>query len=209
LTNAAAGIDNQAVANTAIPVMRCPAAPDRGPYTFTFAFPGFPSFSWQAWPADYTPLAGVNSGLGTFIGVTYTGSQGQGVLQRDVGTSLMAITDGTSNTILITEIAGRRRLYRNGIDTGTDLDSNFGQGGWADATSSGSSLSGSSADGLVSPGPCGVNCSNGYGLYAFHTGGANSVFADGSVRFLSASIPINTLAAMVTRAGGEVISDAN
>src|SRR5262245_55216486 len=100
-TNAAAGIDNQAVANTAIPVMRCPAAPDRGPYSFTFSFPGFPSFSWQAWPADYTPLAGVNSGLGNFIGVTYTGTQGQGVLQRDVGTSLMAILDGTSNTILI------------------------------------------------------------------------------------------------------------
>jgi prepilin-type processing-associated H-X9-DG protein len=148
----------------------------------------------------------VNAGLGSYIGIDYSGTRGQGVLQRDLGTRLVAITDGTSNTILVAEIAGRRRLWENGRDTGTDLSSNFGQGGWADATSSGSSLHGSSADGTVSPGPCGINCSNGYGLYSFHTDGANCVFADGSVRFLTAAVPINNLAALVTRAGGEVVA---
>jgi prepilin-type N-terminal cleavage/methylation domain-containing protein len=208
-TNAAFGIDNQTVANTPIPIMRCPAAPDRGPYTYTFNFPPFPSFTWQAWPADYTPLAGVSGSLGNYLGVTYTGTAGQGVLQQDVGTRLIQITDGLSNTLLLVEIAGRRRQYLNGKDSGVDLNSNFGQGGWADATSSGSSLSGSSQDGTVSPGSCGINCSNGYGLYSFHTAGANVLLTDGSVRFLPASIDIRTLAAMVTRAGGEIFTMDN
>ena len=79
-----------------------------------------------------------------------------------------------------------------------------GQGGWGDATSAASSLYGSSADGKVSPGTCGVNCSNDYGLYAFHSGGANAVFADGSVRFVPASTDVRLLIAAITKNGGEV-----
>jgi prepilin-type processing-associated H-X9-DG protein len=51
---------------------------------------------------------------------------------------------------------------------------------------------------------CGVNCSNDYGLYAMHSGGANALMADGSVRFVPASIDIRQLCALVTGKGGEV-----
>ena len=37
-----------------------------------------------------------------------------------------------------------------------------------------------------------------------HTGGANGLFADGSVRFLKASIPIDVLAGICSRSGGEI-----
>jgi prepilin-type processing-associated H-X9-DG protein/prepilin-type N-terminal cleavage/methylation domain-containing protein len=40
-----------------------------------------------------------------------------------------------------------------------------------------------------------------------HGGGANVVFADGSVRFLSDSLSLSTLRALSTRAGGEVIAE--
>jgi prepilin-type processing-associated H-X9-DG protein len=41
-------------------------------------------------------------------------------------------------------------------------------------------------------------------LYSFHTGGVNATLVDGSVRFISASTSIRTLARLVTRDGGEV-----
>jgi prepilin-type processing-associated H-X9-DG protein len=40
-----------------------------------------------------------------------------------------------------------------------------------------------------------------------HPGGANLAFADGSARFLSETLPIATLQARSTRAGGEVVQD--
>jgi prepilin-type processing-associated H-X9-DG protein len=39
-----------------------------------------------------------------------------------------------------------------------------------------------------------------------HPGGANFLFADGSVKFLKASVSRSTYAALGSRAGGEVIS---
>src|SRR5262245_57907138 len=201
--NVPAGINNQAVANTKIKIFNCPSAPRREPYSYTFNFPPFPSFSWQAHAADYSPVAGLNAALVSYLALpagSYTGA-----LSRDINTPIAAITDGTSNTILIAEMAGKDDLYQNGKKTGTKLTGlNGGMGGWADATSAGSSLHSSSADGTVRPGPCGVNCSNDYGLYAFHSGGANCLLADGSVRFFRQSMDIRALAAYVTRENGEV-----
>jgi prepilin-type processing-associated H-X9-DG protein len=58
-------------------------------------------------------------------------------------------------------------------------------------------------------GPCAVNCTNESEVYSFHPGGANAVFADGSVRFLRAGMSIRILARLATRAGGEVVSDGD
>jgi prepilin-type processing-associated H-X9-DG protein len=54
-----------------------------------------------------------------------------------------------------------------------------------------------------------INNSNEWGhlYYSFHDGGAVFAFADGSVRFLSDSISLGTLAALTTRAGGEVVGE--
>ena len=42
-------------------------------------------------------------------------------------------------------------------------------------------------------------------IFSFHSGGANALFADGSVRFLDKDIAAFTIAALVTRNGGEII----
>jgi prepilin-type N-terminal cleavage/methylation domain-containing protein/prepilin-type processing-associated H-X9-DG protein len=207
-TNAMFGIDNQSVVNTPVKIFQCPATPLRpDPYTYTFDFPPFPPIMWQASPSDYSPVVGVSQSLSTYLSLGYGESQLQGALQPDTSSPFAVFPDGTSNTILIAEIAGKNLLWQAGHYTGQPLSGFFGgEGGWGDATSGASQLYGSSADGTVSPGPCGINCSNDYGLYSFHTAGANALFADGSVRYLSQELTINTLVALVTRAGGETDS---
>ena len=66
---------------------------------------------------------------------------------------------------------------------------------------------GSTPDGATKLGPCAINCTNDHEVYSFHPGGANAVFADGSVRFLKASLDMRMFARMATRAGGEVVTD--
>jgi prepilin-type processing-associated H-X9-DG protein len=55
-------------------------------------------------------------------------------------------------------------------------------------------------------GSCMVNYTSNNEIYAWHTGGANALFGDGSVRFLKEATPATLLIALVTRAGGEAIS---
>ena len=59
------------------------------------------------------------------------------------------------------------------------------------------------------PGNVSINNSNEWGhcFYAFHSGGANFAFADGSVRLLAESTDLRTLADMVTRSGSEVVKE--
>src|SRR5262249_57253933 len=110
------------------------------------------------------------------------------------------ITDGASQTILITEHAGRPTLWRAGRPVpGTYAVS----AAWVGGTLTFGQ--GSSNDGVMTPGPCAINCTNDREVYSFHPAGASAVFADGSVHFLNAGIDIRIFARLVTRAGEEVV----
>ncbi len=197
------GIENQTVSNTRIDNFLCPSSPDpTGPYTYTLPSYGV---TWTAFVADMSPVARVAEDLmTTFIGKQTTEAQRAGCLEADDTTSYAEIVDGTSNTALLVEIAGKDKVWQNGSNTGTQLlGTTGGLGGWADATTSGTKLLGSSADGAQGLGPCGVNCSNDFGLYSFHPAGANVAFVDGSVRFINETIDIATLVAFITRNGGD------
>jgi prepilin-type N-terminal cleavage/methylation domain-containing protein/prepilin-type processing-associated H-X9-DG protein len=54
--------------------------------------------------------------------------------------------------------------------------------------------------------PVFINGNNNGELYSFHSGGANAVFADGSVHFLTSSMSPAAFAALVTARGGEINS---
>ena len=56
-------------------------------------------------------------------------------------------------------------------------------------------------------GTCMVNCTNRNEIYAFHPGGANVLLGDCSVRMIGPGIAPLTLAALITRAGGDVVGD--
>ena len=108
--------------------------------------------------------------------------------------TVTGVTDGTSNSIMLAEDAGRPEDWVAGTRT-TNVRND---GGWADPQSS------YSVD-TVCGGSQAINCKNDNEIYSFHTGGANVLFGDGSVRFLRASTPITVLGAMVTAANGEVV----
>jgi prepilin-type N-terminal cleavage/methylation domain-containing protein len=195
--------NNQAVANTQIPIFNCPSAPTRsGPYTAMYMM-GSMMVTGQAYPADYSSILGIDQSLANYLGLTV--SQLSGALQPDINTKITSILDGTSNTMLIKEIAGKAELYQDQKDARQQLSGNYGGfGGWCDPTSSCSMMYGSSADGLTTPGTCHTNCSNDYGFNSFHPMGANHVFCDGSVRFITSSTDIYIVCALITKQGGEV-----
>jgi prepilin-type N-terminal cleavage/methylation domain-containing protein/prepilin-type processing-associated H-X9-DG protein len=124
-----------------------------------------------------------------------------GTMMRDQNTPILGITDGTSNTILVAEDAGRPTFYNAKRQVYNPTGK---EGGWADPNGP-FSIDGANPDGSI-PGPCPMNCSNDSEIYSFHSGGAHAVFADGSVHFLRDSMNLCVLAALVTRAGGEVVS---
>ena len=51
-----------------------------------------------------------------------------------------------------------------------------------------------------------INATSNNEIYSWHTGGANALFGDVSVRFLRDTIPATMIIALVTRAGGETVS---
>jgi prepilin-type processing-associated H-X9-DG protein len=50
-----------------------------------------------------------------------------------------------------------------------------------------------------------INTTSNNEIYSWHSGGANVLFGDGSVHFLSDSTPAPLIIALVTRAGGEPV----
>jgi len=136
--------------------------------------------------------------------------------------ALLAITDGTSNTILIGECAGREDVWRDGKMTAAMANKAVtncarAQGGawatndnpyeigqrklWCNAGTN-------PALPAAYDGPMRINATNEHSFlyYSFHTGVANFGMADGSVRTFSQSTSLWTLGALTTRSGGEVVS---
>jgi prepilin-type N-terminal cleavage/methylation domain-containing protein/prepilin-type processing-associated H-X9-DG protein len=202
-TNAAAGIDNQAVTETPIKILQCPSAPDNHDYKNYSLPPPYNFVSWNGSSSDYGPLVGVDMFfLAPFLNFPPTYSL-EGALRPDRKIRIADILDGTSNTLLTAEIAARPTLWQGRTQVNDRVTYFSGAGGWGDATSGNAQLYGSSQDGTTNPGTCGINCSNDFGMYAFHSGGANALFADGSVHFLKENIDITVLVALITRAGSE------
>lgn len=204
---------NQPVVNVQLNIWQCPSAQaDRtmdGSLP-TAAPPLEAPFNGTAACGDYAGMAFVHAQL-ALSGVIDPPSGPRdevgnymGVFPLNSTRRLADIIDGTTHTILIAECAGRPQLWRgrksvpNAWLTG---------GPWASRNLLWGR--GATPDGSALFGPCAINCTNDREVYSFHAGGANAVFADGSVHFLKASMSIRVLARLITRAGGEVVSAAD
>jgi prepilin-type processing-associated H-X9-DG protein len=204
---------NQPVVNTHLEIWQCPSAqasrimngsdPTETP-------PPFVPFTGTAACGDYAGMGTVDPGLpknGVIDppqGPQDVRGHYEGAFPINGAMSFADFLDGTSQTIAIAECAGRPELWQGAAQV---------SGKWLSGAPWASRnllwCRGAAQDGSSFFGPCAVNCTNDRELYGFHPGGANTVFADGSVHLLRASIDIRVFVGLVTRAADEVVSSGD
>lgn len=162
-------------------------------------------------PSDYIVMHRLRNRFYTANGIVNPlgTADHDGVLVQNRKTKIGEITDGTTNTMLIMEDAGRPNWFVLRADRGTVLPRPEGFG-WSDPDGGAGSMDGTDrATGAINggsgTGKCIMNCNNDSEPYSFHSGGMNICLTDGSVRFLSESISATTFAALLTPRGGEIL----
>jgi prepilin-type N-terminal cleavage/methylation domain-containing protein len=159
-----------------------------------------------------TRCCGGGSGLSSASGTLYANSK----------VTLVGIADGTSNTIVVGEQSDHLRNTANQPITGSyTAITSQGPHGWTMGTWE--SVSGApnrrvfnvtttrwpiGRRGLGNSPANGTGHNTGANIpySSGHTGGAQMLIGDGSVRFMTAATPLATLRAMSTRANGEVVA---
>ena len=185
----------------------------------------------QIWArSDYFPIAGIFDDLPISLGLVGPGKQyATGTKLQMAGTindpglpgggatTVIGIADGSSNTLVMSETGGKpvgynrkRQIYNSEIN-GKPVDGSIepvssAGGAWADMFIYSSLAGGKCDESGQRLGPCMINSTTNNEIYSWHTGGANGLFGDGSVRFLRDSIPAATVIVMVTKAQGEVVT---
>jgi prepilin-type processing-associated H-X9-DG protein len=202
--------ENAQAIGSHIGIFNCPSTPD-GLRFHDYTNAGF---TVHAAVGDFSVENGINSSTNSQSTLwplldTATTVSRDGVMQNNKLCTFGDIPDGTSNTLVIVEDAGRPWDYRYPQGTRfNDVPKGASNGaGWA-ARENSFTLKGSLRTPTSgTPGPCPMNCFNGNEIYSFHPGGSNIVFADGSVHFIRDSIDIRVIGRLVTRAAGEVVGE--
>ncbi|MEP3479132.1 MAG: DUF1559 domain-containing protein [Fuerstiella sp.] len=200
--------DNVVAGQHKMSVYQCPTVPSQTPIITAVAKSPRPAltFPQPVHRSDYDAVMGIRSIIDPPVYKDQTTTRS--VMFRNSETKFADITDGSSNTIVVIECAARPDVYRarHKIDA---LKNDQGNG-WLDSESA-FSVDGASSDGrLQGLGDTltakAMNATNENEIYSFHAGGSQFLFADGHVSFLGENIDLKVLAALITRAGKEVVS---
>ena len=173
---------NNLAMKTFVPTYLCPSAPTPHLLQCCSGIPGDEDSA----ETNYSAIATHRNGDEVFYARDYNGT---GIMYLDSKTELRHVTDGTSNTFLVGEC---------------DLDQfdpyNPSQQYWGKLWASENRITTA----------YGINSDLGHvhaPVLSRHPGGAQFLFADGHVEFITESIDQDILVALTTRAGGEVIGD--
>jgi prepilin-type N-terminal cleavage/methylation domain-containing protein/prepilin-type processing-associated H-X9-DG protein len=192
---------NLTTSRTTFKLFKCPSAPHG-----RLASPAYGNLGY----GDYATMNAVRrrfytaNSIPNFPVAGSGGDEANGAMAKVTDTPIVAIGDGTSNTILLVESAGKPNLFQKGKSIGTATPDGHG---WADPDGAGISLDGVQADLVSTGGTCFINCTNDSETYAFHSGGTNVLLGDGSVRFIRESVTAATFGALVTANGGDIPGD--
>jgi prepilin-type N-terminal cleavage/methylation domain-containing protein/prepilin-type processing-associated H-X9-DG protein len=196
------GYTNAVLGASELKTFRCPGM---APPPVPAAFPGWSSYAVcigsQPNPF-FPPGAGGNPGYDNGVVVRVIGG-GTGGATNQLGVQIPAVTDGTSNTVLAGEMGFQLKDYAftSGPHAGQPRGGNT-QWVWGYASYSFGST------GVPFNTVTGTPADRTARLGAFrgdHPGGANFLFADGSVQFLAnGRLDLPTYRALGTRDGGEV-----
>jgi prepilin-type N-terminal cleavage/methylation domain-containing protein/prepilin-type processing-associated H-X9-DG protein len=179
---------NQSAGATVVPGFLCPTAHGLMPTKKSSDLPSSSTVEFAR--NDYGAINGERGLRGT----SATNSPERGVLILEMNLGLKDILDGTSQTLLVGEAPeGIHSIWispRNVFDQSAPI-----------------SMRRSDTSPYSSCQLPGVFCDFGQEMSSYHLGGANGLFADGSVRFVRSSMSNEVVAAICSRAGGEVIAD--
>jgi prepilin-type N-terminal cleavage/methylation domain-containing protein len=202
--------ENESVVSRILQPYTCPSVPQDGRLVVEGGKPYAPT--------DYSPVTNVSSTLnssGLLSPWSISGTNHYGAMNgHATSRRVQDIRDGAAQTILVTETGGAPDVWMFGRVRTPDFPAfNPVRRRWA-APHDWPDLDGAPAAGLTPgggtpPGPCAVNCHNVGEVYAFHIASVNAVFGDGHTATLKSTIPIKTMAALVTRAGGETLGDGD
>lgn len=227
---------NLPVTSTRIAIAQCPGAPNS-----TRLDPNPAATTPTGWGTNNPPIVAVTDYAGVYgVHPSFSAATGitptipYGVTTNNLGADpfpvrLTDITDGSSNTFLVVESAGRPYLFnQGGVQQGLDLTVHgVNGGGWSRPASDIWIIGFADKAGTVPGGPYTVNAANGVDtqgvyplttptgsplgtdgsgqIFGFHAGGANIALADASVRLLSSTTSASVVAALATRANGDIV----
>ena len=215
------GGQNTPDALATVPAYVCPSTPSNCPSdygTYYFGTLGLtpPGQVFTLPRTDYVPIRGLHTSLMSCIGMnTSNGNTHNGMLgSADTTTKrtvkFAEVIDGLAKTIMFVEEAGKQLRYFKGATipiappNNMTLDSFYGD--WNVARHS----RGYSGATILNPGAAGcsvINIYNENSPYSFHPQGVSVVRGDASVGFLRQDIDNYVYCAMVSRDGGEALSD--
>ncbi len=198
---------NRLAASTHIPIYECPSCPTQHEVK-PMLEAGTYGAGWIPATSDYMAVNRGNNrpAIWTAMGLNYPTDEGiKGILCSNSYTTLAAITDGLSNTIMVAEAAARPEGWRFGKKDASQPT--FMNGAWAhsgnDIAVDGSNAAGNTLTAAADVrSACRINCNNQGEIYSFHTQGANVCLGDGSVRLLFSSITLSCLQKLSARADG-------
>ena len=199
--------NSQPVFKTAVKTFLCPSSPGLQADSAGYGYCHYAATVYT----DIDPITGVRNKATRKNGALHGG-----------GSRLADITDGTSNTILIAEDAGRTESFLSAYPDPTG-DGAYGNSNrkfwrWAEQDNgfgvSGDPLGTRQAINNNSTpigGPTGCrwtsnNCGPNDEIFSFHPSGAMVVFADGHVQFLRDSISAPQIRFMVTASDGDIVA---